>query len=489
MATRSRGKSFRASLLLGVGGLFLLFALCFSVYQYRRERQFKTDILDARLQAYCYEMVQSLGTDGILSPQALARYVEGHSIEGLRLTVVSDKGEVLIDSDRGADTSDNHLGRKEIAEALRTGSGHDIKRTSASTHQTYFYSATRFGHIVVRAAVPYSAELTRSLRADNAYLYFAASLTLLLGLVLYLHASRVGKHVEYLREFARKAERGERLDHELERQLPDDELGDICHTITSLYWRLRESEEDKTRLKRQLTQNAAHELKTPTASIHGYLESIIDHPDMPEDRRRHFVERCYAQSERMCHLLQDMATLTRLDETSPATLPPETVDVAELIRTVLGDTALQLESRGITPALHIPPRIEVVGDRAMLYSVFRNIVDNAIAYATGADRLAILCAECEDEEREGDEYYYELTISDNGAGVDARHLPHLFERFYRVDAGRSRQTGGTGLGLAIVKNAVAAHGGTATAETTPGGGLTIRLTLRRGHKPPARQSG
>ena len=167
---------------------------------------------------------------------------------------------------------------------------------SQSTHETYFYSATRFGDMIVRAAVPYSAELTRSLQADYTFIYFSGVLTLLLGIVLYYITHRISRHIGYLREFAVKAEEGEELDHELERRLPDDELGDISHTIIMLYWKLRHSEEEKVRIKRQLTQNAAHELKTPAASIHGYLESIIDNPDMPNDKKQHFLERCYTQT-------------------------------------------------------------------------------------------------------------------------------------------------------------------------------------------------
>lgn len=115
----------------------------------------------------------------------------------------------------------------------------------------------------------------------------------------------------------------------------------------------------------------------------------------------------------------------------------------------------------------------VMGDTSLIYSIFRNLIDNVIAYAAGATKLKILCADVEEEGNR----WYEFTVSDNGQGVEPQHLPHLFERFYRVDKGRSRKLGGTGLGLAIVKNAVAAHGGTTTAEMTPGGGLTIRFTL------------
>ncbi len=482
MDTRSRWtRSFAGKLLLSVGGAFLLFAACFSAYQYGRERKFKTDILDASLRAYALEMASTLGREGLLDPEALGAYAERHRLEGLRITVVDSCGNVLADtSGAGSRPMGNHLSRKEIAEAFSSGAGHDIKRTSASTHETYFYSATRLGDMAVRVAVPYSAELTESLRADGAYLWFALALTAILGLVLYTVTSRISRHVRYLREFAIGAERGTRLDHEKERSLPDDELGDICHTITTLYWKLRESEEDKERLKRQLTQNAAHELKTPASSIHGYLESIIANPGMPEDRRRHFLERCYAQSERMVRLLQDMSTLMRLDE-GRAPLPgaatrAESVDVASLARAVLDDVAPELEQRGIAATVDIPGEVHVAGDRSLLYGIFRNIVDNSIAYAAGADRISVCCTGTV----EGDGCLWGFSVSDNGQGVAPEHLPHLFERFYRVDRGRSRKAGGTGLGLAIVKNAVQAHGGQAWAETTPGGGLTIRFTLGKG---------
>ena len=282
-APKAKSKSFQRNLLLSIGGVFLLFAICFSVYQYQREKDYKIDILHSRLQMYNYEMVQTLGEDSLTDSRLFHDYVERHQMEGLRVSVIDLNGRVILDSyDTNVDSLGNHLQRKEIRQALHEGNGFDIKRMSQSTHETYFYSATRFGNVIVRAAVPYSVELTRSLQADNTYIYFAIVLTLLLGVALYHITHRISRHIGYLREFAVKAERGEELDHELERRVPDDELGDISHTIIMLYWKLRHSEEDKVRIKRQLTQNAAHELKTPAASIHGYLESILDNPDMPE---------------------------------------------------------------------------------------------------------------------------------------------------------------------------------------------------------------
>ena len=494
--------NFQRNLFLSVGGIFLLYALCFSIYQYRREKEYKIDIMQSRLQMYNYEMMQTLG-DSLTSYNAFSRYVSTHNVEGLRVTIISSDGTVLMDSkEKDVSRMGNHALRHEIQQALQTGSGYDIKRTSASTHQTYFYSATLFNSpfpsregragAIIRSAVPYSAQLSQSLEADNSYLWYALILTILLGIVLYRSTSRIGRHIGYLRQFAQEAEQGQELDHELERRLPDDELGDISHIIIALYWKLRHAEEDKLRIKRQLTQNAAHELKTPTASIHGYLESILQNPDMDDDTRQHFLERCYAQSERMSKLLLDMAALSKLDDQvgmqsqnaesitmsgpfADSSKQVSLVDVVPIISNVLDDTALQLEAKGIITGLNLPERILIHGDQSLLYSIFRNLVDNALAYATGATRISITTAECQD----GDTPYYEFIFSDNGSGVEPQHLEHLFERFYRVDKGRSRKLGGTGLGLAIVKNAVAAHGGTTTASITPGGGLTITFTLMR----------
>jgi len=480
MATFLKSKSFQRNLLLSIGGVFLLFAICFSVYQYQREKDYKIDILHSRLQMYNYEMVQTLGVDSLTNDHTFYDYVERNNMKGLRVSIIDKEGRVILDSyDAHVDSLGNHLQRTEIQQALHEGNGYDIKRMSQSTHETYFYSATRFGNIVVRTAVPYSAELTRSLQADNTYIFFAFALTLLLGIVLYLITHRISNHISHLREFAVKAEKGEELNYELEHHLPDDELGDISHTIINLYWKLRHSEEEKIRIKRQLTQNAAHELKTPAASIHGYLESILDNPDMAEDKKKHFLERCYAQSERMNKLLLDMSTLTKLDEMDGNKLKARReycqVNILKVIHNVLDDTALQLQEKGITAQLNAPKHLEVIGDPSLIYSIFRNLIDNTIAYATGATQLDIVCTEVENEGR----HYYEFLVSDNGQGVESQHIEHLFERFYRVDKGRSRKLGGTGLGLAIVKNAVAAHGGTTTAQLTPGGGLTIKFTLSR----------
>lgn len=466
-------ESFQKRLFFSVVGVFLFLALFFSVYQYSREKEYKITTLNYRLQMYNYDVHHFLQENGMCRDSFVA-YVADLNEDGLRVTIISHAGKVMLDSYfSDEEKMNNHLDREEVIAALSTGKGYVKKRVSTSDGQSTFYAATNFPDMIVRTAVSYSSELAKSLKVDNFYLFYTIVITVLLIIVLYKNTARIGKHIEYLRLFAQKAEQGEQLDLTADDRIPNDELSDISRIITMLYWKIRNSEEDKLRIKRQLTQNAAHELKTPAASIQGYLETILQNPDMPEEKRSYFLQRCFAQSERMSNLLLDMAALTKLDEmdTENSRLNWESISVDEIIHSVLGDTALQMQTKGILAMLDIPASIRIIGDPSLVYSIFRNLVDNAIAYAVGATTINITCREWKEK--------YEFVVSDDGAGVPAAHLPHIFERFYRVDKGRSRKLGGTGLGLAIVKNAVAVHGGSCTAYPTPGGGFSVKFFLMK----------
>lgn len=397
-----------------------LFTLVFGVYEYKREHAFRVDILHSQLQLNNYHYQESRGEPGI------------------RVTVVDTLGNVLSDTEE-ADVSHmgNHLQREEIQEALRHGSGYAIKRASETNGAKYFYSATRFGDKIVRSSVPYSAELTASLEHDYTFFYYTASILFLIATAMYF------RH---------------RYEH---------------------------SEQEKQRIKRQLTENAAHELKTPAATIEGYLETLVSNPTMPEDKRQDFLERCHAQSRRMSRLLADMSMLSRLDATQEIANGTslvsghqlerkkssncKTVDAAAILRQIEEETASQFRERNIQLQMNIPNTLPMQGDASLIYSLFRNIFSNTLAYATDATYFRTQAKIVGS--------VLHVTFIDNGPGVPAEHLPHLFERFYRIDKGRSRSLGGTGLGLAIVKNIALQYGGSASAQTTPGGGLTIEIEL------------
>ena len=230
-------------------------------------------------------------------------------------------------------------------------------------------------------------------------------------------------------------------------------------------------QEEESRMKRQLTQNVSHELKTPVSSIQGYLETILSNPDLSPDKRQFFLERCYSQSTRLTGLLRDISVLNRLDEASEMFDLTE-VNITKLIAEIQKECSQDMEEKHITSEIILPGDPTVFGNNSLLYSIFRNLYDNAIAYAGENIRITVNCY------KEDPKYYY-FSFSDNGVGIPEDHINRIFERFYRVDKGRSRKIGGTGLGLSIVKNGVNFHKGQISAKSSPGKGVTFFFTLKK----------
>lgn len=230
-------------------------------------------------------------------------------------------------------------------------------------------------------------------------------------------------------------------------------------------------QEEESRMKRQLTQNVSHELKTPVSSIQGYLETILSNPDLSPDKRQFFLERCYSQSTRLTGLLRDISILNRLDEASEMFDLTE-VNITKLIAEIQKECSQDMEEKHITSEIILPGDPTVFGNNSLLYSIFRNLYDNAIAYAGENIKITVNCY------KEDPKYYY-FSFSDNGVGIPEEHINRIFERFYRVDKGRSRKIGGTGLGLSIVKNGVNFHKGQISAKSSPGKGVTFFFTLKK----------
>lgn len=230
-------------------------------------------------------------------------------------------------------------------------------------------------------------------------------------------------------------------------------------------------QEDENELKRQLTQNIAHELKTPVSSIMGYMESILENPNIDPQRQHFFIQRSFIQAQRLSALLQDISILNKIDE-SKQLFDKTEVDVALIIDDVINDVQLEIEQRFCTITKNYSKPLLLKGNKSLLYSIFRNFIDNTLSYAGEKLNIEINCY------RE-DDYFYYFSFSDNGTGIPEEHLSKIFERFYRLDKGRSRKLGGTGLGLSIVKNAVLFHKGNILAKNLPNGGLSFIFTLRK----------
>lgn len=581
---------FSQRLFLSVIFLFLGYAVCFMLFQYKREKAYKIELLNTQLQNYNNQLCDFLADHHGVNSDSMQSYVTTHMMPNLRVTLIEPSGKVVYDNTNANWKSfDNHSSRKEVQDALMYGSGYSISRQSESIQgEEYFYSARYYPpyRIIIRSALPYNLSLAEHLQADSGYLWFALIICLVLIFIFYRFTRKLGKSITKLQQFAMKADRNEPIDMDILQTFPKNELGEISQHIIKIYKRLHRAkealyiereklishlqtsheglgvftkerqeilvnnlftqyinnisdrnlrstneifdipelqpiieflnrnegyfskeekryamhlnknarsftveciifqdmsfeisinditqEEEQARLKRQLTQNIAHELKTPVSSIQGYLETIISNPNIPQENVRVFLERSYAQSNRLTFLLRDISVLTRMDE-APELVEKEQVNLSKIVENILNEVALGLEEKHITVVNKLPSEVILTGSSSLLYSIFRNLTDNAIAYAGNDIQITINCF------REDEKFYY-FSFSDTGVGVPEEHLNRLFERFYRVDKGRSRKLGGTGLGLAIVKNAVLFHGGTIFAKNMPKGGLEFVFTLKK----------
>lgn len=227
--------------------------------------------------------------------------------------------------------------------------------------------------------------------------------------------------------------------------------------------------EKRRLLKQEMTNNIAHELRTPVTSIRGYLETILSLDPKDEERRRIFMDRAYVQTIRLSELIQDISMLTKIEEASDR-FEKEPVYMKPLFDELGSDLAEKFREKDIRYNVNVADNVVIYGSRTLLYSIFRNLAENSISYGGNSIQITLHCyMETEDA------IYFEFY--DTGVGVEEKHLVRIFERFYRVNEGRTRDAGGSGLGLSIVKNAVLFHKGNIVARNRPEGGLLFLITF------------
>ena len=423
------------SLLLGFIWIQLV---CFITFQYVREKDYKSDSLNEQLQLCNIHMLESLN-EGLSAEEYT--FPDGLTYSDARLTIMDTLGTVLYDNRHLADSLDNHILRPEIQAALKAGRGYNIRRISSSDGRQYFYSATKGREHIVRTAIPYTATLKDTLKADQAFFWTMIGISLLVSIAGFFSTRRLGRTIERLN-----------LYREQERAINE--------------------EREKNRLKRQLTNNINHELKTPVASIQVCLETLLSGITLTEEKRQELIERCYTQNERLRRLLADVSLITRIED-GEVNIERETVVINDLIEDIASELSLMPEQEKLDLKVDFNETVTIHGNPSLLGSIFRNLTENAISYSDGKTICIRLL--------ENNADYCRISFEDDGVGVEEKYLPRLFERFYRVDKGRSRQKGGTGLGLSIVKHSVLYHGGTISAFIRPEGGLGFEFTLSKKH--------
>ncbi len=585
-------RTFRKRIFINFFVVFSIFALVVLVFQYDREKSYRTGELESILDnttevTHRYiEHKKIFETGDFKSLDTLKSLLP---VSNTRITVVDLSGKVLYDS-FVADvlTIENHLNRPEIQKAIKSGKGSSI-RLSSTTNQKFYYYAKDCKNYFVRTAAIYNVDIIKFLHTERIFLVFIIFLFLLMWFLLHYTTRRLSDFITKLKDFALKAGLNEDIS-KMDSNFKDDELGVIRRQIIQIYDNLKTTKDELTNereklyshlqvlqegisifspekrkilanshfiqfinmisekstisaehiflipefrkvvefidqkreidvqsqnrelpqieftiekgekyfhvrciifidrsfevlisditrpekqrlLKQQLTSNIAHELKTPLSSIKGYLETILNNQNIPAEKQKYFLEKAFAQSERLTDLLNDISLLNNIEdagglfEFKPLVLNPVIRDVIENLRSRLTD-------KNMDCIIDVGNDVVINGNESLIFSVFQNLIENSINYA-GANAQISIRKYLEDEKF----YYFQYT--DSGVGILEEHLLRIFERFYRIDYGRSRDSGGTGLGLSIVKNAILLHKGEISVKNRPEGGLEYLFSLAK----------
>ncbi|MBQ9889761.1 MAG: hypothetical protein IJM41_11055 [Bacteroidales bacterium] len=415
-----RNRSFRQYLLIYLAAVVGVFALAASIYELRNERNYKKVILQTRLEGYA-DRVALLGAEN------------ASFAEEVRITILEADGTVVYDSDE-PDLASDHSTRPEIVACSEGNPGWAI-RHSQTEGRDYCYLAKKNGDCIIRVAVPYEVDLKHFLRPNTIYIVLGVLMLLAVLFILGRAMLRSYKSLE-------------------------DALEDV-----------ENEKQTNKRLKREMTHNIAHELRTPVSSLRGYLEALVECDDIDEDRKKLFTQRAYLQSLRLSDLLRDIGLVTKIEE-SPEQIKKERLSLYDIVSDVLDEFSEKMQARGIAARNDVPDDLEIDGSPSLVYAIFRNLVENSCKYA-GKNVTVVISAE-----KAGDEV--QVRYYDTGTGVPEDMLDRIFERFYRIPGKSSedyRDDVGSGLGLSVVRNAVAFHGGTIKAALRKEGGLEFDFSL------------
>ncbi|MCL2026977.1 MAG: HAMP domain-containing histidine kinase [Bacteroidales bacterium] len=420
---------YRYQLFFLFGIIFLLFAAGVVIFEQSRAKRHKIEALEDRLNVYAdvvnHAFYHNAPIDSLLKLFP----------DNIRLTLVNKQGQVFYDNVfRDIESMDNHGERPEIVVAKKLGQGSSM-RESATKGIEFLYYAKSFEDYYVRVALPYDIQVKGFLRVDNGFLYVTLLLFLTALLFISFAAQMFGKSIR--------------------------------RVIVS-------TEANTHRIKQEITSNIAHELRTPVTSIRGYLETILEQ-SLDSEKQRQFISKAFSQTLSLSDLISDVGLLTKI-ENAPHSFHTDKVHILPVVESVCVDLGILLAENSIVISTNIPADTVVKGNENLLYSIFRNLTDNAIKYAGKGTTISI-------HRYNSDNDFHYFSFSDNGIGIqDEQHLSRIFERFYSVSEGRTRDTSGSGLGLSIVKNAIAFHKGTISVKNRAGGGLEFLFNLPVGIK-------
>lgn len=396
----------------------------------------------------------------LLSTQSFLDYVEKDydpKIDNLRITVVDADGQVEYDSNADIGKMDNHADRPEIQEALEKGSGYIVRESDTLSKRTFYYAERLEDGRIIRVAK----------EADSIWEFLTNVLPLLvavlgLTIIFCIVMSRLlaRKIVEPIEQLATH------LDSEDEPKQTYVELQPFLDKIHRQHHELKKS----AKLRQEFTANVSHELKTPLASISGYAE-LIETGIAGEKDIVHFAGEIHKNANRLLSLINDIIHLSKLDVMTEVP-KMEMISLTDVAASTVEMLQLQAKKHEVSLTMdEKSERVLVHGNKGMLEEVIYNLCDNAVRYNRPGGHVEVSVF--------GENNELVLQVKDDGIGIPKEDQKRIFERFYRVDKGRSKETGGTGLGLAIVKHIVEQHRAELILDSDLGKGTTIQVRFSK----------
>ncbi len=435
---------------MGLLSLLLTAVALTIVFQTTYDRQVKGDLRqDAEMVAAVYENTGVM--DSILD------------VTDLRLTLIAADGEVLFETATDTAGMTNHLERPEVQQALAAGSGEATRRSQTVGYKTCYYALRLSDGNVLRAAR----------EVVSMYASFDRMLLIIFVLILVVLAGSVVLSTLLTKNLVKPIENMAKNLDQIDEHIPYPELEPFARKIKEQQVRTRENE----RMRREFTANVSHELKTPLTSISGYAEMIENGMAKPEDVKD-FAGKIHNEAGRLISVIGDIIQLGEIEE--PGEVEMTRVNIAEIAGETVDSLSFTAERAGVHLAFAGRSDCYIEGNRDMLGELMYNLCDNAIRYNRQGGTVQVTTA--------ADDSFVVLTVSDTGIGIPSEFQQRIFERFYRVDRSRSKQTGGTGLGLAIVKHIAIKHGADIDVDSAEGKGTTIHVTFRAWQEPAAPSS-
>ena len=380
------------------------------------------------------------------------------AVSSSRVTLIQKDGTVLFDSQTSPEKLENHSNRPEFMEAEKDGKSESIRYSETFAKKTFYYAVRLDNGNVLRVGKT----------VDSVYSTWISSLAvlgILMVLVLILEFAFVERQTRELIKPINDLD----LEHPLNNVCYEElrpllvRVDEQNRQIRQQVKELKEAEE----IRKEFSANVSHELKTPLMSISGYAELIENHMVDPEQETRFALE-IQQNATRLLSLINDIIRLSELDSGEDNLLCFEQVDLDEVAGTCVKNLQMNAQKRNVT-LYYEGVSCMLRADRGMISELVENLCQNAIRYNNEGGEVHV-------------RVYYEkgqpmLSVADNGIGIPKDQQERIFERFYRVDKSRSKQTGGTGLGLAIVKHIVELHDAVLHLESEPGKGTTITVAF------------